>query len=169
MGKLAGVGVDGVAGGHGEIRGELIEGEPADLAGFSRFTIFGAAVGYAAQVGRGDPVLAFLGQEVVGDAEKAFDADREADFFESFAEGAVVKSFEVFELATEDAPGACFGGKLAKGEERAAAVVEDEDTHADPRSGECCGEIVLRWHGLWWKGAPDRVGAPLQIQSVEAR
>jgi hypothetical protein len=167
LGKLAGVGVDGVAGGHGEIRGELIEGEPADLAGFSRFTIFGAAVGYAAQVGRGDPVLAFLGQEVVGDAQKGFDGDGEADFFESFAESAVVKSFEVFEFAADDAPGAGFGRELAKGEERAAAVVQDEDTYADSWKRAWLGEIILRWHGLGWKGRSS--AAPLQIHSVEAR
>jgi hypothetical protein len=70
-------------------------------------------------------VLAFLGQEVVGDAEKGFDGDGEADFFEGFAEGAVVESFKVFELAADDAPATGFGGKLAEGEERAAAVVED--------------------------------------------
>jgi hypothetical protein len=58
-------------------------------------------------------VLAFLGQEVVGDAEKCFDGDGEADFFESFAESAVVKSFEVFKLAADDAPAASFGSKLA--------------------------------------------------------
>jgi len=86
------------------------------LARLARFAILGATVGYAAQIGGGDPVLVFQGQEVVGDAEKGFDGDGEADFFESFAEGAVVKSFEVFEFAADDAPGACFGGKLAKGE-----------------------------------------------------
>jgi hypothetical protein len=62
---------------------------------------------------------------VVGDTEKGFDGDGEANFFESFAEGAVVKSFEVFELAADDAPGACFGGQLTEREERAVAVVED--------------------------------------------
>jgi hypothetical protein len=112
-------------------------------------------------------VLAFLGQEVVGDAEKGFDGDGEADFFESFAEGAVVKSFEVFELAAYDSPEACFRGKLAKREERAAAAVEDEDTYADSWERDWLGGIILRWHGLQWKRAQH--AAPLQIQSVEAR
>jgi hypothetical protein len=58
-------------------------------------------------------VLAFLGQEVVGDAEKSFDGDGEADFLESFADCAVVKSFEEFELASDDAPATRFGSKLA--------------------------------------------------------
>jgi hypothetical protein len=113
LGKLAVVGGDGVTGRHGEIAGKLVEREPADLAGFARLTIFGAAAGYAAQISRRDPVLAFLGQEVVGDAEKSLDGDSEADFLESFADCAVVKSFEVFELAADDAPAARFGSKLA--------------------------------------------------------
>jgi len=98
-------------------------------------------------------VVAFLGQEVVGDAEKTFDGDRDADFFEGFAEGAVVKSFEVLELAADDAPAACFRSQLAKSEERAVAVVEDEDTNADSWERDWCEAIILRWHGLWWKGA----------------
>jgi hypothetical protein len=143
--KLVSVGVDGVAGGHGEIRRELLQGEPADLAGLARFAILGAAVGYAAQIGRGNPVLAFLGQEVVGDAEKGFDEDGEADFFERFTEGAAVKGLEVFELAADDAPGAGFRGKLTKGEERAAAVVEERTP--TPTLG-----IVMDWAELFCEG-----------------
>ena len=56
---------------------------------------------------------------MVGDAKKTFDRDGDADFFESFAEGTVVKSFQVFELTADDAPAARFGRKLSKGEERA--------------------------------------------------
>jgi hypothetical protein len=37
-----------------------------------------------------------------------------------------VKSFEVLQLSTDDAPGACFRGKLAEREEREPAVVKDE-------------------------------------------
>jgi hypothetical protein len=98
-------------------------------------------------------MLAFLGQEMIGDAEKTFDRDGDADFFESFAENAVVKSLEVFELPADDAPAACFGGKLAKGEESAAAVVKDEDTCANSWERDWLREIVFRWHGLWRKRA----------------
>jgi hypothetical protein len=158
--KLAGVGVDGIAGRHGEIPGELIERKPADFASLARLAIFGAAAGYAAQIGGRDPVLAFLGQEVVGDAKKAFDGDSDADFFESFTERTVVKGFEVFELAADDAPAACFGCTLAEREERAAAVVEDEDTYANPREADWSGETILRGHDWQWKRAPAGAHAP---------
>jgi hypothetical protein len=106
-------------------------------------------------------VLAFLGQEVVGDAKKTFDGNSHAHFFESFAEGTVVKSFEVFQLAADDAPAACFGCTLAEREERAAAVVEDEDTYADSREGDWGGEIILRGHDWRWKRAPAAADAPI--------
>jgi hypothetical protein len=53
----------------------------------------------------------------------------------SFADGAIVKSFEVLQLAADDAPGACFRGKLAEHGERAAAVVKDEHTNPNPGEG----------------------------------
>jgi hypothetical protein len=147
LGKLAGVGGDGVAGGHGEVWRELIEREPADLPSLARFAVFGAAAGYAAQIGGRNPVLALVRQEMVSNAKKGFDGDSDADFFEGFADGTVVKSFEVFEFAPDDAPGAGFGREFAEGEESAAAVVEDEDTYADSRMGECWVRIVLQRHG----------------------
>jgi hypothetical protein len=70
---------------------------------------------------------------MIGNAKKAFDRDGYTYFFESFADGTVVKSFKVLELAADDAPGTCFGGQLAKREERAVAVVDDEHTYANPR------------------------------------
>jgi hypothetical protein len=146
LGKLASVGCDGVAGSHGEVRRELIEREPADFAGLARFAVLGEAAGYAAQIGGRYPVLAFFRQEVVGNTKKGFDGDSDADFFESFADGAVVKGFEVLELAADNAPGAGFGREFAEGEECAAVVVEDEDTYANPWRQECWVRIVLRCH-----------------------
>jgi hypothetical protein len=113
-------------------------------------------------------VLAFLGQEVVGDAKKAFDGDSDADFFESFTERTVVESFEVFELAADDAPAACFGCTLAEREERAATVVEDEHTYADSWKEIRYAVIILRSHSARGRGRPPR-RTPLQIQSAEAR
>jgi hypothetical protein len=114
--KLAGVGGDGVAGGHGEIGRKSVEGEPADLASLARFAVFGATAGHAAQISGGDPMLVFLRQDMVGDAKETFDGDGDADFFESFADGTLVKSFEVFEFAADDAPAAGFGRPNAESE-----------------------------------------------------
>jgi hypothetical protein len=102
---------------------------------------------------------------MVGDAKKTFDGDGDTDFFESFAEGTGVKSFEVFELAADDAPAARFGRKLSKGEERAVAAVEDEDTHANSWERDWLGEIAFRWHGLWRKRA-EPAGAGAHASSI---
>ena len=67
--KLASGGGDGISGGYGEVRWELIEWEPTDFAGLSRCAIFGAAAGYAAQIAGGNPVLAFVRQEMIGNAK----------------------------------------------------------------------------------------------------
>jgi hypothetical protein len=105
---------------------------------------------------------------MVRDAKKAFDGDSDADFFKGFADHTVVKSFEVFELAADDAPAACFGCTLAEREERAAAVVEDEDTYADSWKEIRYAVIILRSHSARGRGRPPR-RTPLQIQSAEAR
>jgi hypothetical protein len=83
--ELAGVGVNGIAGGNGEIRGELIERKPADFAGLPRFAVLGAASSYAAPIRWGNPMLAFLRQEMVGNAKKTLDGDIDAHFLTSFA------------------------------------------------------------------------------------
>jgi hypothetical protein len=163
LGKLAGVGGDGVAGGHSEVWRELIEREPADLPSLARFAVFGAAAGYAAQIGGRNPVLALLRQEVICNAKEGFDGDSDANFFESFADGTVVQSFEVFELAADDAPGTCFGRQFAEGEERAAAMVENEDPYAYLWQRECWGEIVLRGHRWRWNWAPVAVEALVKL------
>lgn len=49
--KLAGVSSDGVASGDGEIRGQIAEREPADLARFFRLTVAGLAGEDLAEVG----------------------------------------------------------------------------------------------------------------------
>jgi hypothetical protein len=163
--KLA-VGRDGVFGGHGEIRRELIEREPPDLAGLTRLTILGAATGYASQISRRNPVLAFVGQKMIANAKKALDRNSYTYFLKGFADGTVVKSFEVFELAADDAPAACFGRALPERKEDMSLTVNNEHTNADSWERDWRGEIVFCDHGwrrkplLRW-GAAQR--APLQI------
>ena len=144
--KLAIVGSDCVSGSHGEIRRKPIEREPGGFASLARFAILGAAAGDAAQIGGRNPVLIFERQEVVGNTEETFDGDFDADFLAGFPEGAGCESFQVFQLATDDAPATHFGRQIAKREEYATALVENEDTDANLRKWNGCSEIVFRGH-----------------------
>jgi hypothetical protein len=82
-------------------------------------------------------------------AKKTFDGDGDSNLFEGFTDGTIVKSFEVFEFAADNAPQAGFRRPFAESEERAAAVVEDEDTNADPGEMHRCKEILRNGH-VWW-------------------
>jgi hypothetical protein len=113
----------------------LVEGEPGDLEGFVGLAVAGLAGCGAAKVGGRDPVLVFVRDQMVGNAEEALDGDGEADFFEGFAESALGERLEVFEFSAADAPAAGFGRILAKGEENAILVVENENADADAGSG----------------------------------
>jgi hypothetical protein len=106
-----------------------------------------------AQIGGGDPVLAFLRQEVVSDAKKAFDGNSDTHLFEGFAERAAFESLQIFQLAADDAPAACFGRPLAEREERPIAVVNDEHTDANPWKRAHFVVVVLRSHGSRGKRA----------------
>jgi hypothetical protein len=156
------IGADGVAGGDSEIGRKRVEGEPADLASLARFTVFGAAFGDTSEIGGGNPMLAFLREEMVGDAKKAFDGDSDANLFEGFTDGTIVKSFEVFEFAADDAPQAGFGRPFAESEESATAIVEDEDTHADSGERDRSEEILRNGHVRWSRGA-GRGGRPGKV------
>jgi hypothetical protein len=112
-----------------------------------RLAVAGLTKEDAAEIGGRDPVLILEGDEMVGDAEKALDGDGEADLFESFADGAFVKRFEVFEFTADDAPATGFRRILAKREENAVLVVEDEDAYADAGS-EWRSRIGWRIHTL---------------------
>jgi hypothetical protein len=157
---LAIVGSDCVSGGHGEIRRESIEREPGDFTSFARFAILGAAAGDTAEIGGRNPVLVFQRQDVVGDTEETLDGDFDADFLAGFAECACCESFQVLQLATDDAPATRFGRQIAKREEYAAALIEDEDTNANSGKRSGCGEIVFRGHGWRWKRASHMADAP---------
>jgi hypothetical protein len=61
-------------------------------------------------------MLAFLGQEMVGDAKKRFQRNFQADLFASFADRAILERLQIIELASYDAPAACFGRKLPQSE-----------------------------------------------------
>jgi hypothetical protein len=79
-------------------------------------------------------VLVFLGQEMVGHAEKRIDTDIHADFLASFADRAFFQGLEIIEFAADDAPATRFWRQIAKGKQRAAQVIENEDADADART-----------------------------------
>lgn len=129
--KLAGVSGDGVAGGDGEIRGQIGEWEPGDLASFFRLTVAGFAGEDFAEVRGRNPVLPFLREMMVGDAEEADETDFEADFLAGFADGALLERFEIVDFAANDAPAAGFGRPVAESEKDAAVSIHEEDPNAD--------------------------------------
>src|SRR5690348_16018491 len=129
--SLVRVCLDGVAGGHGEIGRQLIEIEPANLARFGWLAVSGFAGEDLAQVGWRDPVLVFAREAVIGDAKQGAKRDFHADFFASFADGALLKSFEKVHFAADDAPAAGFGRPFAEREEHAAVIVGEENADAD--------------------------------------
>jgi hypothetical protein len=128
------VGANGVARGYSEIRREIAKWEPTNLTRLLRFAIFGLAARDPPQIGGRNPLLAFLGQEMVAHTEKRIDADIHAHFLASFADGALFQSLKIVQFAADDAPAACFGRRIAERKKDAACVVENEDADADPRT-----------------------------------
>jgi hypothetical protein len=84
--RLAGIRLDGIARGRGQIWGQLVEGEPSDLLRFVWLAIPGFAADDAAEKGWRYPVLAFAGQAVIGDTEKTLDNNFDTGFFMRFAD-----------------------------------------------------------------------------------
>ena len=131
----------------------MVERKPADFARFGRLAVGGFAGADFAQLGRGDPVLVFAGEAVIGDAKQGAKRNFYADFFASFADGALLESLEEVHFAADDAPAACLGRPLAESQEHAAVVVGQENTDADS--------------GLRKVGHKDLTG--LQLQQVRGK
>jgi hypothetical protein len=81
---------------------------------FVGLAVAGVATRNAPQIGRRDPVLAFGGDEVVGEAEEGVDGDGGTDFFQGFADGALFEGFQIVEFAADDAPAAGLGRAAAE-------------------------------------------------------
>ncbi len=79
-------------------------------------------------------MLAFLRQEMVGNAKKTFDGDFDTYFFASFAAHAFCESLQIFQLAANDAPAACFRRQVAEREKHARVLIDKEHTDADARA-----------------------------------
>lgn len=81
---------------------------------FVGFAVFCIADRDARQESGRDSVLAFGGDEMVGDAEERVDGDGGTDLFQGFADGALFEGFEIVEFAADDAPAAGFGRAAAE-------------------------------------------------------
>src|SRR5690242_18310476 len=87
-------------------------------------------------------MLAFLRQEMVCDAKKGFNGNMKTDFLASFANRAFLKRLQIIQLATDDAPTARFGGKLAQGEQNAAVLIDQEHANPHPGMATCRGAAI---------------------------
>src|ERR1700733_12642046 len=86
-------------------------------------------------------MLAFLRQQMIGDAQQTVDRNRQTHFFERFANRASLDGFQKIHFATDDAPTRSFWWKSSQGEQHSAALIDQENTrsHARLRAGvfEC--------------------------------
>jgi hypothetical protein len=78
-------------------------------------------------------MLAFDGQEMIGDAQERVYRDGGADFFQGFTNGALLEGLQKVEFASHDAPATGLGRAAAEREEQAAGLVNQKNTHAHPR------------------------------------
>ena len=109
----------------------MVECEPADLVCFGWLAVGGFAEQNLPEIRRGDPMLVLAREAVIGDAKQGAKGDFDADFFASFADGALLESFEKVHFAADDAPATGLGRPLAQGEKHAAVVVGQENADAD--------------------------------------
>lgn len=123
----------GVAGGHREIWRKLIESKPADFARLAGLAVCCFAGQDLTKIGRGNPVLVFAGEAVVGDAKQGVKRYFHADLPASFADGTLLESFEEVDFTADDAPAAGLRRELAERQEHAALVVGQKN--ADANSG----------------------------------
>ena len=95
-----GIRLDGVARGHGQIWRQLVERKPADLARLAWLAVPCFAAQNAAEECGRHPVLAFIGQAVIGDAEEAVDDNFDAGFFTRFADRALSQRLQEIQLTS---------------------------------------------------------------------
>ena len=105
--------------------------EPADLLGFVGLAVGGFAAEDSAQVRRRDPVLAFRGEAMIGDAEQALDSDLDANLFERLANRALLEGLGEVQLTPDNARTTGFRRALAKRQQNTAALVDQQDANAD--------------------------------------
>src|SRR5215472_8833795 len=72
---------------------------------------------------------------VLPGSRRARRAAIDADLFPSFADGALLESFEEVDLAADDARAASFRGQLAQGEQHSALAVGQQNADANPGMG----------------------------------
>lgn len=73
-------------------------------------------------------MLAFVREQVIGDAQQAVDGNFQAHLFEGLANCAGLEGFEELYLAADDAPTPRFRGKFSQRQQNPAAFVNEQDT-----------------------------------------
>jgi hypothetical protein len=111
--------------------GQFVEVEPADLAGFLGLAIPGSGGQGSREISGGDPVLGFVRQKMVGDAQKALDGDSSRQLVRGLREAHI------------------------PGEIRGSLPCRRRCSSNPPREGEC-GASGARGHG----GLPARRPTP---------
>ena len=102
----------------------MIEGKPSNVAGLIGFAIVGSARQNTSQISRGDPVLSFIGEKMIGDAQESLNGDFQADFLASLAYRARFKRLPIIQFAADDAPIPDLGRPRAEREQHIPAPID---------------------------------------------
>lgn len=98
---------------------------------FFGLTVVGFAREDLSEICGRNPMLSFLRQVMVGDAQEADETDLNADFLARLADGALLQRLEIVDFSADNAPATGFRRPISEREQDAVEFIHQEDANAD--------------------------------------